>query len=520
MATENTISNDQKQALPRLIGSMKKSEKRLFKLLAARQGQETPLFIQLFDCIEKYGNPDDEDILSRVPGISKQQLPNQKIFLYNYILKSLNFSSASDSRVAEIGSLIASCRILYDKCLYADCLRMVDKTRRLASEYGLSLQMLEVLEIEKLAIRHSISLDHLKRTEQNVERTVHALQEGGMSSRFHDFAVSLNVNYIRHGFPRNVREMNEVKKYFNEFLPVHDPRKLDVTSAMYSGYAMTSYYLYIQDYRNSFRHATKWINIFETHAHLQWEFTEMYIRALNSLLVVLNKLNDRKRFVEVHKTLIGLKRRTDIRLTENLKLNLFKAIYIHEINYHYMIGEFRIGTRIVSRLEKELDRFIPYLDHHSLLLFYYKIAGLYLGAGNYRKALVWLGRITLGKDMNIRADLQTFARILSLICHYELEDQRLVESNLRSLYRYLLKTDDFSAYNKLILSFIRKLVMTVPGEKMTKQFSSLRSNLLPLTKQRYERRAFYYFDVISWLESKIENRTVEEIIKRKIRSAI
>lgn len=517
MVTEYTISNDQKQALPRLIGSMKKSEKRLFKLLAARQGKETPLFILLFDCIEKHGNPDDRYILECVPGITKQQLPNQKIFLYYYILKCLDFSSASDSRVAEIGGLIASCRILYDKCLYNDCLRMVDKTRKLAFEYGLSLQMLEVLEIEKQAIRHSISLDHLKRTEQNVVRTVHALYEGELSSRFHDFAVSLNVNYIRHGFPRNAKEMNEVKQYFKEFLPVHDPRKLDVTSAMYSGYAMTSYYLYIQDYRNSFRHASKWMKVFEDNPHLQTEFTEMYIRALNTMLVVLNKLNERERFSEIHKTLVGLKRRNDFRLTENLKLNLFKAIYIHEINYHFMVGEFRSGTRSVGRLEKELERFIPFLDHHSLLLFYYKIACLYLGAGNYRKCLVWLGRITLGKDMNIRADLQTFARILSLICHYELEDHRLVESNLRSLYRYLLKTDDFSAYNKLILSFIRKLVTTVPGEKMTKQFSSLRSNLLPLTKQRYERRAFYYFDIISWLESKIENKSVEEVVKRKLR---
>ena len=31
----------------------------------------------------------------------------------------------------------------------------------------------------------------------------------------------------------------------------------------------------------------------------------------------------------------------------------------------------------------------------------------------------------------------------------------------------------------------------------------------------YERRAFLYLDILSWLESKIENRSVSEIIREK-----
>ena len=31
----------------------------------------------------------------------------------------------------------------------------------------------------------------------------------------------------------------------------------------------------------------------------------------------------------------------------------------------------------------------------------------------------------------------------------------------------------------------------------------------------YERRAFLYLDILSWLESKIENRPVREIIREK-----
>ena len=41
-----------------------------------------------------------------------------------------------------------------------------------------------------------------------------------------------------------------------------------------------------------------------------------------------------------------------------------------------------------------------------------------------------------------------------------------------------------------------------------------------LQKNKFEKRAFLYFDIISWLESKIENRSVQEIIKEKIKKPI
>jgi hypothetical protein len=34
-------------------------------------------------------------------------------------------------------------------------------------------------------------------------------------------------------------------------------------------------------------------------------------------------------------------------------------------------------------------------------------------------------------------------------------------------------------------------------------------------KKTYEKRAFLYLDIISWLESKIENRRISDIMKEK-----
>ena len=52
-------------------------------------------------------------------------------------------------------------------------------------------------------------------------------------------------------------------------------------------------------------------------------------------------------------------------------------------------------------------------------------------------------------------------------------------------------------------------------KELIKHFEKLRENLIPLSENQYEKRSFIYFDIISWLESKIENRSVKEIIREK-----
>jgi len=247
---------------------------------------------------------------------------------------------------------------------------------------------------------------------------------------------------------------------------------------------------------------------------------EMYIKALNSLLVVQNKLYLFEEFEETQKKLIALKRNKNLVLTENINLNLFKAIYVHEINRHFMMGEFKSGTRIVARLEAELNKFIPKLDKHSVLLFYYKIACLYVGNGNYKAGVKWLNKIFNARDTSFREDIHSFGRILLLVCHFELQNDNLVESNIRAAYRHFIKKGYLTEYQRYILAFLKKLFVDASPRSLEKRFRELKAQMQSLENNKFEKRAFLYFDIISWLESKIEKRSVQEIIKEKFRRQV
>jgi len=116
--------------------------------------------------------------------------------------------------------------------------------------------------------------------------------------------------------------------------------------------------------------------------------------------------------------------------------------------------------------------------------------------------------------VNIRSDIHGFARILNLISHWELENMDIVDYYIRSTYRYLIKKADFHLFQKYILKFLRKL-SNISQDELQQAFIDLKKDLKPLKNSAYEKRAFVYFDIISWLESKIENRSNQLIIREK-----
>jgi hypothetical protein len=68
---------------------------------------------------------------------------------------------------------------------------------------------------------------------------------------------------------------------------------------------------------------------------------------------------------------------------------------------------------------------------------------------------------------------------------------------------------------KEMIKFLRKLPDVSPLN-IKEEFRKLHTTLKQFENHPYERRAFLYLDILSWLESKIENRPVADLIKEKI----
>jgi hypothetical protein len=67
-----------------------------------------------------------------------------------------------------------------------------------------------------------------------------------------------------------------------------------------------------------------------------------------------------------------------------------------------------------------------------------------------------------------------------------------------------------------MIRFLRNLDLgNVLPHQLKAEFEKLHARLKVYEDHPYEKRAFLYLDVISWLESKIENRLVGDVVTEK-----
>jgi hypothetical protein len=168
----------------------------------------------------------------------------------------------------------------------------------------------------------------------------------------------------------------------------------------------------------------------------------------------------------------------------------------------------------ITRIEKELKSFDEKIDQHHVMVFYYKFASVYFGAANYKACIYYLDKIISDKTLRMREDLLCYSRILHLIAHFEAGEDSNIESLIKNTFKFLLKMDDLHRVQAEIIVFIRNLNNILPSELKT-AFVELHANLKVLEDHPYEKRSFLYLDIISWLESRIESRSIQSVIKEK-----
>lgn len=497
-----------------LIKSLRKSEKRYFKVRNKAQSQDDSKYLMLFDALDKLEEFDEESVIRKNDWINPRQYSNLKAHLYKKILQSLKEYTASSNDEVHIREQIDYIQILFDRSLYQQSMQLLQKVKKAVKKSeNLELQ-LEVLKWEKNLLPFSLSKNHLDTVRKIVFEANTINERISRVNQLTNLTAELNAIYVKTGYIRNKEDHDHIRRVFLDQLPEWNEEEFSFREKLLWYDIQLSYYSFIQNFDEVYRYARKWVDLFGATPNSAY-FLEMYIKALNQLLNAQARLSKYSEFQQTHRELRNLASHRLIQLNENLQIRLFKYSYAHQFNGYFMVGDFKKGVSLLQRIEERLEGYIGMLDKHSELVLFYKIACLYFGNGNYRKALKWLNRIINSEDQDIREDVHSFARIINLITHYELGNRDVIDYYIRSTYRFLLKKDDLHAFQQYILAFLKSLSREITNDQLIERFKKLRVQLMELSESKYDKRAFVYFDIISWLESKIHNRPVGDVIREK-----
>ncbi|MBS1757965.1 MAG: hypothetical protein JSU03_11860 [Bacteroidetes bacterium] len=508
------MPNNINDSLFLLIKSLTAAEKRHFKLYISRnQSNEEAKFVKLFDALESIREYNEEQILKKCPTIVRQQLPNIKAHLYGELLKALRLLHSVKNLEIQIREQIDFAKILYNRGLILQALKILDKAKNLAKANSHFILTLEILQFEKDIEGRHITRSLKGRAGALIDETNYVIGQINEVTHLSNLALRMYELYLDNGHVTDEKHSHEIEKIFRKNIAGINEEQVSFFGKAYLHQSYCWYYIIQLDFTKYYRHAEKWVHLFEKHPEVKKEDPFLYVKAMHNLLNALFIIGRHKKML---KELEHFEKFYAISgaFNENLEIQAFVYLYTAKINVHFLEGTFTEGLSLVHPIELKLKQYQQYIDTHRVLVFYYKIASLYFGSGDNENAIVYLNRIIHLRVGQLRTDIQCFARLLHLIAHYELGNMILVEYLIKSVYRFLSKMENLDAVLAEVFTFLRRSLSSKPKD-VKKSFVQLRDKLEKISESKYNRRSYQYLDIVSWLESKIDGVPVQNIIKDK-----
>lgn len=514
MSNSFTLSNIQSDALFALIKSLSKSEKRQFNLYVGRlEGNTDAKFFSLFKFLEKLKAYDEPQILES--GIvTKQQLSNLKAHLYRQLLISLRLNPSHQNIRIQIREQLDFATVLYQKGLYKQSLKLLDKAKSMAIENEEKNIAYEIVELEKIIETQYITRSISTRADELSEQAKELSQQNVITSKLSNLSLQLYSILLKTGPARNDEEFEKVISYFNARMPEVEINTLGFREKLwlYKAYVWKSFLL--QDFLICYKYAHKWMQLFKGNSKVISQHPVFYLKGKNYLLESLFFLKHYSKFKAELDYFKEEVTQQQIPLNSNTELLIFQYYTANQLHLHFLDGTFKEGEYLVKEIEQKIKKYASRLDNHHIVVLYYKIACLYFGMGENRKCIAYLTKIIDSKNLQAAEDLQCFARVLNLIAHYECGMDYHLERQFKDTYKFLLKMQNLQAVQKEFIVSIKALGDVYPHQ-IKKEFKKIHARLQKFENHPYEKRAFLYLDILSWLESKIENKTIGEVIRKK-----
>ncbi len=501
-----------------LIKSLEKAEKRHFKLYIKRSSSNEDLkIIELFDAMDKLVEYDEPLLLKKLKSIEKPQLSNIKVHLYKQLLASLRLLKSADSIDLQLNEQFDYAHILYKKGLFVQSLKLLDKAKETAKNNHKVNFLLQAIALEKRIETLHINRSMQIRAEQLSAEINSVNYRIDMMAKLSNLAMLLYSWFIQNGHVRGIDDENKIKNYLLEHLPAKAWEQTGFYEKMFL-YQSYSWYAYINlDFLKYYRYAQKWVNIFDDLPIMIRVETGHYIKGLHTLLNAHFDLRNYKKFNETLQKFEMFAETDRVKLHDNFKTQAFVYIYSAKINQHNMEGTFSQGILLVPHILQKLKEYEIFIDGHRIMVMNYKIACMYFGNGNYDVCIDYLQPI-INQSSDVRNDLQSYARLLHLMAHYELGNFELIEYLTKSVYRFMAKKQNLTIIEEEMFKFLRKS-FHVNRSKIQLELGHFLNKIVAFNNNKHQTRTFAYLDILTWVESKVNRTTMSKILQQKLASS-
>lgn len=505
-----------------LIKSLSKSEKRSFKLFANRNTvTDKNNYIILFEAIDRQKTYNDVDLQKYLKGkIKLNALSTIKVQLYNLILRSLRQYHSKRNPAYIIRMYMEHFDILFEKGFYSQCKKVLNKAYDLAFKYEM-FDVIDTLSIHeyKLVMKKS-NYEDIEEFVTNTYPKIKAIRKlNEIAAEFEYLQAKIKLLVLK----SNRSGLNMDKHKFEEIIhhPLLQQGPESLTHFNQIDYHIIwGYYHTIMGNRDkAYYFRKKVLDLMEIKGEIILYNPNVWIFNARLLLITLGTFRMYEEFNNEEARIKSLINDiSNTKKSQTLKSEIYVTIYNCRLDFEIDRGFFKSSSSYAKEAEEEFHLYTNQIDINSKMVIYFNFSYAYFGNGEYHLALKWINHLLNENYGNARMDLQCMSKLMNIAIHYELGNYDIIPSLISRANNFLIKMDRKFKYETSFLNFAKKHLMFKYSSDLKDAFQKEISDLELIIEDPAEKLTNECFDFINWLKTKIENKSMEEVIRNASKS--
>ncbi|MBI4929929.1 MAG: hypothetical protein HY841_04140 [Bacteroidetes bacterium] len=494
-----------------LINSMSKTEKRYFKKFSELHGKQDNKYLLLFDAMAKQKEFDEESIKKQFKGQAfLKQFPVAKNYLYSRILDALEFYHRDSSTHSTVRRNIYRAELLQKKGLYDQSMKTLQRARKDANELELFHALLEIqTQWEFNAYLEQYDLPNLEKLIEETAKTSELLSDTLICRSLSLQMVNLYNHYYRTRNKKIIEQAEDLMKspYFKK------AEEIKTFSGKLRIYEAKFFFWYAKGNLDAacMEGEKAAALCLSSPAHMKNNI-KLYMVLLSNLFYV---RSEQKKYDGAYEFLKKLAATFDYARTYSLRAKYF---YLHDnalLHYLYHTGKLKELEKKIFAVITELEKHTDELSNYEKIALLTNISISFFYLGNLKQSIHYMNILRNEFDMSVNPEAQYFLNIFYLIAHYDSGHHEILPYLVQSFHRFLLKKSHISKVETVMMDLLKKLPQSDKEKNPVEAFSAVKKELENVPKDKMHYYIFKYFDIVSWLESKIKNKSFQEVIREK-----
>lgn len=499
------------ESLIHLINNLTKQEKKEFSLYISNKPEKDYIF--LFRLIDDKKVSDPEELkMSFLAAKPTSSFNTVVIYLFDLLIDILTrLRTEQDSYYLLFNELLHA-RVLYEKSMYQECFQVLKKVKEKAVYYE---NHFALLVAQRLELNYLLTLDFEDMDEQKLlnkqykmNNTLKSIRQLNEQSSLYEL---LKYRMINRGASRSLEETQKLDDLVISEISI-------VASAGVENFEIkknhqlfqANYFITVGDYKAAFNSFVELNKLFEENSHL-WNNPPVYylmtVEGMLESLRIMHNYEGMNYFIEKLTKLSSP--------SSSFQLNVTYVIFIYRLFSFIDAGDFdKAGIWIAEHQASLIDKMLLLKEQQQAEMSLY-IALIHLGNGEYRKARKRLSA-TIGRGHLYSLPLFRTIRIVNVMIHYELGDVDYIQSEIRSIKREMSKNKGYNLkVESFLLKFLNYSFADTNRKRRAEIWESMAEEVHALYADKYETQILRKFDFVAWVEAKIFEVPLSDILKRE-----